>query len=124
MQCMIRMLAFHDNNMPRYRMVDVPHQILPNKEYPEVEEVIRLLETIFYFGQNDVQKRPDCCSVSVGDVIFLVDNCKSADESKFGYVVCSTGFKKITKEEIEELEKSDRRERQFSHILDPCRKIL
>ena len=53
-----------------------------------------ILEAIFENGQNQFQNVPNCCSVSIGDVVELEDKL---------FIVCIGGFHQISKEIFENL---------------------
>lgn len=77
-------------------------------EVPEpVNEMEGLLEQIFYYGQNDVQTKNNCYSVSMGDVIEINNNEY--------YLILALGFHKINKNEFEAWKKVDRRDRLFTN---------
>lgn len=108
MQILVRMLANHsqdDNeNDPLWRVVTVPQV-----EWDACENDFHRVEKVFYYGQNDFQPVDKCCSVSVGDVVFL---------SNAMYICRPLGFTAITVAELIELEEMDRRDRYFSEIVN------
>ena len=88
----VRMLAFHDENDPKFREVTIP------------DDADNPLEAVYYYGQNDFQPVENCCSLSVGDVIFY-------ENEKF--LISPLGFYKLSETEFNELESLERRERHF-----------
>ena len=56
---------------------------------------IEKLETVFYYGQNDVQPTSGLRSVSSGDIILWQDSSSPKEYWK----VTSEGFKQLTEEE-------------------------
>lgn len=86
----VHLLAFADDLI---RQVDVP--VL--KAVKVKHDKKSLLESIFYYGQNDFQNVPGYYSVSVGDVIKL-----PTDDDFEYHMVDSLGFKELTKEQFEE----------------------
>jgi len=77
------MLAFSEDKN-RIREVTIPDTY---------EDTNKLLDLVFKFGQNDFQPQK-IYSVSCGDVVEY--------KNKY-YMVCSVGFKKITKEQFDNL---------------------
>lgn len=96
----VQMLAFMDNEI---RPVNVPDN--------EITGIVENdLERIFYYGQNDFQPLPHCCSVSVGDVVEL--------GGKF-YIVRGIGWAEISADDLKLYKAMDRRDRQFSEYARP-----
>ncbi len=83
----VRMLAFHGQNL--IREVNVPDEKV-------VDNVERMLDLIYYYGQNEIQNVPRICSLSVGDCIEYKDEL---------YFVASDGFTKVTHEQYDKLMK-------------------
>lgn len=81
MKFKVHMLAFCDKGT--VREVEVPDQEIPSND------TYRLLDLIFYYGQNDFQPKP-FPSVSVGDIIEL-----NIPFTKY-FEVKSVGFSLIT----------------------------
>lgn len=79
-------------------------------EIPEPEPEVRIsdiLSVVFHHGQNDFQPKP-CPSVSMGDVIEYGDDF---------YLICATGFRRLTADELREYEALERRDRVFSPMV-------
>ena len=66
---------------------------VPQEEADKTTDQEEILELIFKYGQNDLQSIPQCCSVSVGDVI---DLGIEADERY--HMVFPAGFCHISEE--------------------------
>jgi hypothetical protein len=94
MKVKVYMLAF--GKPGEIREVDVPNEEV-------VEDTDALLESVFYYGQNDFQPQQHP-SVSVGDVVEL--------DSKY-YLVMGIGFKEITQAELQNYMQLDRRGRML-----------
>lgn len=89
----VEMLAFGEPG--EIRRVDVPD------EHANHEDVRHVLESVFYWGQNDFQPQ-EHPSVSTGDVI----RCMGEN-----WLVAGVGFKKITDEQLSQYRLVDRRDR-------------
>ena len=76
------MLAFSERGT--IRAVDIPSR------YDKITETAQVLELIFYYGQNDFQKK-NFPSVSVGDV---------AEIDGEYHLCCNIGWERVSKEEF------------------------
>lgn len=99
MKINVRMLAFMDGEI---REVN-----LPDDEFARCEGTLDVLSLTFRYGQNDFQPINDRCSVSVGDVIEYDGGL---------YVVCTTGFRKLSQQEYDEYLKVERPSRSL-HVM-------
>ena len=93
----VYLLAF--GKQGQIRIVQIPHIIENN--------LLQTLEQVFHYGQNDFQQQP-CPSVSVGDVIELNNDL---------FLVCPTGFYKMTTVEFAKYLEIPRLDRSF-HAYD------
>ena len=80
----VRMIANMEHNLGMYTI----------RRVKVAKITFDILETIFENGQNQFQNVPNCCSVSIGDVIELEDKL---------FIVCIGGFHQISKEIFENL---------------------
>ena len=80
----VEMLAFGNE----IREVDIPDEVCLIHGWDE--DPNRVLDSVFYYGQNDFQPRNQP-SVSAGDVIRWKDN---------KYLVAGMGFKQLTDEQL------------------------
>lgn len=98
----VHMLAFNPPEWENPRLVDVPNEEV-------VSDNMELLERIYYWGQNDNQRR-QCCSVSMGDV---------AEIDRRFYICQSFGWKELTKAEFEEYKSIPQRDRVWTEFVRP-----
>jgi len=84
----VHMLAFSDDKGV-VREVEIPQE-----EYDRAKSAKEILELVFKYGQNDFQTK-SMYSVSVGDVVEIHNHY---------YMVMSTGFDELTKEEFDGLQ--------------------
>jgi len=101
MQVKVHMLAFAEDTI---REVTIPEK----KGISESE----LLESVFYYGQNDFAIGPEkntTCSVSAGDVVELADGRL--------FVTALVGFKPINAKQLEWLKAMPRRDRHFCTLV-------
>ena len=100
-QFKVRMMAFMTEvgQDPVIRIVSVPEA-----DVERAGNITNLLNTIYHNGQNDFQRQPDRCSVSVGDVIEIEDQL---------FIVKNLGFSKMSQEKFEEYGKIERRDRMI-----------
>lgn len=82
----VRMIANMEYNPSMYTIRRVNVNLKPTDS--------DILEAIFENGQNQFQYVPNCCSVSIGDVVELEDKL---------FIVCVGGFHQISKEIFENL---------------------
>jgi hypothetical protein len=75
---------------------------IPDSDHPDLMSNDRLLDRVFYYGQNDFQPMKDCYSVSVGDVAHM--------RGRF-WLCQSVGWRELTNEEYFIYEASDRHSR-------------
>jgi len=103
MLVIVELLAFPTRGL--FRLVAIPLPVEEAKKRPLLE----VLETVFKYGQNDIQPRVGCCSVSTGDVIELCIDKKEL------YVITSCGFKQLTEQELKDYEKLPVRDRYWKY---------
>jgi hypothetical protein len=98
MKFQVEMLAF--GNWGEIREVEVPDHLVIN-------DTTEMLETVFYYGQNDFQpvQHP---SVSMGDVIRMGND---------RYLVCHMGFRQLTPVEYACYTRLAQRDRHISPLL-------
>ena len=101
----VRMFAYHNDTMPPYRVVELPKEKY-NRDNPE-----QTLEAVFHYGQNDFQSLERCCSVSMGDVIYLTPTDP--------WMVKAMGFRRVSHQEVQEIERIPRDER-WSYLIASC----
>lgn len=105
MKIKVHMLSFLSDN--QVREVEVPPVVYVGTEEEKTEA---LLDSVFYYGQNNVQPVEGICSVSMGDVIEL-------DDGRL-FVVKGLGFGEINKEQFDAYKALDRRDRNFHFLTD------
>jgi len=100
----VHMLAFMEGTI---RPVEIPPttDLMPDRALSPIRA---LLETVFYYGQNDVQPVHRCCSVSTGDV--------AEHEGKF-YLCCLVGWRELSGEEFLAYKAMDTRDRRFCKLV-------
>lgn len=96
----VHMLAFQENVT---RLVDVHDHWLHLADSRK-----KLLELVYYYGQNDVQPVNDCCSVSMGDVAVV--------EGKY-FLCCPVGWRELSEEEFRAYKATNRLDRRYSQIM-------
>lgn len=93
----VEMLAF--GRPGEIRKVDVPDEACLVYGWEENPE--NILESVFYYGQNDFQPQ-EHPSVSAGDVVRWKDE---------NYLVAGMGFRKLTNEQLETYRSLDQNDR-------------
>lgn len=97
----VQMLAF--GKPGEVREVDVP-----DDQLADTKSAAQQLDLVFYFGQNDFQPKRHP-SMSCGDVVELGGK---------SYLCCRVGFRLLTPAELDDYKKLDRRDRNFSDLLN------